>query len=793
MEKKNLCISTLRALVRFPKFSILNSPFSIILLLLLVPFTVFSQTVGLVLSGGGAKGAAHIGVIKALEENGVPIDFITGTSIGAIVGSLYAMGYSPDRMLELFLSDEFGQWQSGTVSSDYIYAFKQPDANAEIVRFSITVSDSLRIKPNIFPQSLINPIQMNQAFLALFSQASARAFWNFNNLFVPFRCVASDVFGKKAVVFRNGDLGDAVRASMSFPFVFKPVWKDSVPLFDGGIYDNFPVQTMKDAFAPDFIVGSAVAANPDKPSDNLYEQLKAMIMQRTDYDIPQDEGILLNFNIPDVTLLDFPKAKELMELGYNRATAVMDSVKSKVRREVSADSVARRRDQYRASLPPLIFRNIYISGNVSDAQKKYIETLHRDVGELFTMDDFKNAYFKMLAHSKIREIIPHAIYNRRAQAFDLYLDVEMSNDISLAFGGNVSSHQANQLFMGAEYRHISTFAADVEAHLQVGNSFDGIGLGGRFYLPTEIPTYIRLRGAFSNKKYSEAQPFFYEDILPSFIKQKEQFAALSFGFPMFRKARAEIGAAIGRLDDYYFQSLYSSGVSAFERSRYGVAATSVGLEYNTLDAKQYAAAGSRWRLKAMYASSSELFIPADASQPKTKYPSSQWLQLKAHWNHYRDILPKFSLGILGEMVISNKKPFHNYTAAILQSPAFTPTPHSQIRFNEAFRANQYVAAGLSPVIKLSNMTHLRADIFGFAPMRKIVRGALPKDSPALPVSPAEYGPWFSSVEYMTELSLVFRLPFASISLYANGYSHPSNNFNFGLNIGYLIFQNKMLD
>ncbi|MDR2496029.1 MAG: patatin-like phospholipase family protein [Tannerellaceae bacterium] len=763
-------------------------------LLIIISQAALPQSVGLVLSGGGAKGAAHIGVIKALEESRVPIDYITGTSIGAIVGSLYAMGYSPDEMLQLFLSDEFGQWQSGTVGSDYIYAFRQPDATAEIARFSVTFSDSLRIRPNILPQSLINPIQMNQAFLALYSQASARAFWNFDNLFVPFRCVAADVFGKRTVIFRNGDLGDAVRASMSFPFVFKPLWKDSVPLFDGGIYDNFPVQPMKDAFAPSLIIGSTVAANPDKPSDNLYVQLKAMIMQRTEYDIPETEGIMLSFNLPDVALLDFPKARELMRLGYDKAMAAMDSIKRRMPREVSPDSLAARRATYRKSLPPLVFRDIIISGNVSEAQKEYIRTLHRDVGELFTMDDFKNAYFRMLAHSKIREIIPHAVYNRRAKAFDLYLDVDMSNDVAIAFGGNVSSHQANQLFMGAEYKHISTFAADFEAHFQVGNSFDGAGAGGRFYLPTRIPAYIRLRGAFSNKKYSETQPFFYEDMVPSFIKQKELFAALAFGFPLFRKARAEVGTAMGRLTDYYFQSLYSSGITAFDQSRYGLRAQSLSLEYNTLDAKQYPAAGSRWRLKAIYAASTERFLPADpAWTPAGAMPANRWFQLKAHWNRYTNISPNISLGILGEMVVSNKKLFNNYTATILQAPAFTPTPHSQILFNEAFRANQYIAAGLSPVLKLSSMTHLRADLFAFAPMRKIQRGAAPADSPLSPISTAQYGPWFDSLEYLGELSLVFRLPFAAISLYANGYSHPQGNFNFGLNIGYLIFQSKMLD
>ena len=176
---------------------------------------VSAQKVGLVLSGGGAKGAAHIGVIKALEENNIPIDYITGTSIGAIIGSLYAMGYSPEEMLELMLSKEFSYWQTGTVEEQYTYYFKEPYPTPEFAHFSIDMSDSLQIKASFLPQSLINPIQMNQAFMALFSQATAKAGWNFDNLFVPFRCVASDIYTKKPIIFKNGDLGDAVRASMT--------------------------------------------------------------------------------------------------------------------------------------------------------------------------------------------------------------------------------------------------------------------------------------------------------------------------------------------------------------------------------------------------------------------------------------------------------------------------------------------------------------------------------------------------------------------------------------------------
>ena len=126
-------------------------------------------------------------MIKALEENNIPIDYITGTSIGAIIGSLYAMGYSPEEMLELMLSKEFSYWQTGTVEEQYTYYFKEPYPTPEFAHFSIDMSDSLQIKASFLPQSLINPIQMNQAFMALFSQATAKAGWNFDNLFVPFR------------------------------------------------------------------------------------------------------------------------------------------------------------------------------------------------------------------------------------------------------------------------------------------------------------------------------------------------------------------------------------------------------------------------------------------------------------------------------------------------------------------------------------------------------------------------------------------------------------------------------
>jgi NTE family protein len=752
-----------------------------------------AQKVGLVLSGGGAKGATHIGVIKALEEHHIPIDYITGTSIGAIIGSLYAVGYSPDEMLQLLLSDEFGYWQTGTIESDYIYFFKKPEDTPEIAHFTVSISDSLQIKTNIFPQSLINPIQMNQAFMGLFAQATAKASWNFDNLFIPFRCTGSDIYNKKTIIFRNGDLGDAVRTSMTFPLFFKPIWKNGIPLFDGGIYDNFPVNPMKEAFQPDFILGCAVAGTQIKPSENIYNQLEMMIMQKTEYDIPEEEGMMLKFNFPNISLLDFHRAKELMNIGYNRTLTLIDSLKKRIPREVSPEEVKRRRDDYKKSLPPLLFRNIYITG-VNESQESYIKAqLHRDINGVFSMEEFKQAYFKMLTYSKIKEIIPHALFNRKENIFDLYLNVTMSDDISIGFGGNVSSHQANQLFLGIGYQNISSFATDLHADFQVGNSFDGISLNSRFYLPTAIPAYIKAQGVFSNKKYSESQFLFYEDLVPSIIKQKELYMSLSFGFPYKRLAKSEIGFAYGSLNDYYFQTAAISFPNTIsDHSRYNVLNTFIRTERNSLDYKLYPISGERWRLTTMYATGTENYTPPPGSaQKKPEENTHNWWMIKGTWQRYRTINKHFNIGFSGEFVLSNKKLLNNYTASVLQAPAFTPTPHSTIVFNEAFRANQYLAAGLSPILRLSRIAHLRTDLFCFAPLQAIRKESQTANGEQ--IYTPQYGGFLNSYKVMGEIALVIQLPFATLSAYANGYSYPKDNFNFGVNLGYLLFNPRMMD
>ncbi|MFQ5335498.1 MAG: patatin-like phospholipase family protein, partial [Flavobacteriales bacterium] len=247
------------------------------------------QSVGLVLSGGGASGLAHIGVIKALEENGIPIDYIAGNSIGALVGGMYAAGYSPEEIAAMFKSDEFKNISRGKLEDKYVYYFKQKEDDPSWITLKF---DKDTVLQTSLPTNLISPVALDFMIMEKFSAPAALAGYDFDSLFVPFRCVASNIEDKELVIFRKGHLSQAVRASMSYPFYLKPIRVDGKLLFDGGLYNNFPSDIMYKDFFPDVILGSNVTGNIDPPDeDNLLSQIKNMLMNKTNYSVLCESGV----------------------------------------------------------------------------------------------------------------------------------------------------------------------------------------------------------------------------------------------------------------------------------------------------------------------------------------------------------------------------------------------------------------------------------------------------------------------------------------------------------------------
>lgn len=754
--------------------------------LLLLPF-VQAQKVGLVLSGGGAKGMTHIGIIRALEENNIPIDYITGTSMGAIIGSLYAMGYSPDDMEALLRSEDFKRWYSGQVEPEYGYYFKQNRPTPEFFNIRFSFKDSLHIKPQILPTSMVNPIQMNLVFVELFARATAACSGDFNRLFVPFRCIASDVYNKKPLIMRRGDLGDAVRASMSFPFVFKPIEIDSVLAYDGGIYNNFPTDIMREDFKPEVIIGSVVAANPGKPKENdLMSQLENMIMQKTDYTLPDSLGIIMTFKYDDVSLLDFNRLQELHDIGYNRTISLMDSIKGRIHRRVSAENVRLRRLVYRSNLPQFRFRDIYIEG-ANPQQQAYIKKeFHDEDHEVFTYEDLKRGYFRLLSDNMISEIIPHAVYDSENDLYSLHLKVKMEDNFSVRMGGSVSTTSSNQIYLGLGYQDLNYYSKEITLDGQIGKVYNNAQLMAKIDLPTRIPTSYRLIASLSTFDYYKKDKLFSKNDKPSFNSKDERFVKLMVALPFLANKRAEISIGYGKLQDNYFQSsVINFDKDRSDRSTYNLLGGAIGFYGSTLNARQYATKGYFEKLVAQVFSGKEKFIPGNPTETSVTTKERQsWLQISYMKYAYHTMSPKFTLGWMAEMLYSSKNFSENYTATMLQAADFSPTPHSKLMYNEAFRANQFLAAGIKPIFVFNDMFQFRSEFYGFVPIFPIKKNALNK---------AYYGKAFSCFEYIGEISVICQLPFGAISAYVNHYSSPKKEWNVGLTLGWQLFNYRFIE
>ncbi len=745
-----------------------------------------AQKVGLVLSGGGAKGMTHIGVIRALEENNIPIDYITGTSMGAIIGSLYAMGYSPDDMEALLRSPDFKCWYSGKVESKYEYYFKKNRPSPEFFNIRFSFRDSLNIKPQILPASMVNPIQMNLVFVELFARATATCNGNFNKLFVPFRCIASDVYNKKPLVLSKGDLGDAVRASMSFPFVFKPIEIDSVLAYDGGIYNNFPTDVMRENFHPDVIIGSVVAGNPGKPKENdLMSQLENMIMQKTDYSIPDSLGIVMTFKYNDVNLLDFDRLQELHDIGYNRTLNMMDSIKSRIRRRVNADNVRLRRLVFRSNLPQFRFRDIFIEG-ANERQQSYIKKeFHDEDYEIFTYEDLKRGYFRLLTDNMISEIVPHAVYNPDAGLYELHLRVKMEDNLSAKLGGSVSTTSSNQIYFGVGYQNLNYYSKEITFDGQLGKIYNNAQLMAKIDLPTRIPTSYRFIASVSTFDYYKKDKLFSKNDKPSFNSKEERFAKLMVAVPFLANKRAEFSFGYGKLEDNYFQSsLIDFDKDRSDKSTYKLWGGSIGFYGSTLNTRQYATKGYWEKLIAQIFTGRETFLSGNTPEKNTIKERQSWLQISYMKEAYHTMTSKFTLGWMVEALYSSKNFSENYAATMMQAGEFAPTPHSQLMYNEAFRANQYMAAGIKPIYILNDMFQFRAEFYGFSPIFPIRKNALNK---------AFYGKTLSRFEYMGEISVICHLPFGAISAYLNHYSSPKREWNVGMTIGWQLFNYRFVE
>jgi len=760
--------------------------FFILLFPLCVVSSLFAQKVGLVMSGGGAKGITHIGVIKALEENNIPIDYVAGTSMGAIVGGMYAMGFSPEQMIAVLKSNDFKNWSTGEVELNYKYYYRNadPKPNFAEIPFRANKIDSIVFKSTILPTNLVSPRQMNFAFVQLCAQANAVAGGDFDKLFVPFRCVASDIYNREAVVLRKGVLGDAIRASMTFPFMYKPIVVDGRLLFDGGIFNNFPVDVMRNDFKPDVMIGSVVASNPKKPEQgDIIMQVQNMIMTKTDYSIPPKEGLLFSFNSSTFKMFDFNKVDELVQMGYDSIMKHMDEIKARIPRRVTPEETAARRQEFRNRYPEFKFQHVTVEG-VDSLQKRYVEQVFHYDDDVFTMKEFKESYFKLISDDKIQEVMPHAVFNSETGNFDLNLNVKAQNHLKVLVGGNFSSSTSNQAYFGVSHQNLTDYAQSSYVDAQFGKVYNGLGLGTRIEIPDQKSWYVKLALVLHKFDYFEGDKLFYSDNRTADFTQGEIYSKLSVGFPVGMNGRLEFGAGYGYLSDTYFLNRATITPSTREdESHFSIGSLFGRVEGQTLNHSMYPTRGYNTSMTLQAFTGVESYESGNTPANNVKEVKNLWMQWRAKVDRYYPLSSKFTLGAYGELAFSSRGLLQNYTVSLIQAPAFRPTPYTRTVFKDAFSANKYAAIGLKPIYNFTKDFHARCEAYWFVPYETINRA---------PDNSAYYSKPFSSSQVMVETSLVYNFKIASAGLFAN-YCNTGSVWNFGINIGFLLFNSKFAE
>lgn len=758
---------------------LLRKALVIILVALLLPAASVAraaeahQSVGLVLSGGGAKGIAHAGFIQALEENDIPIDYVTGTSMGSIVGGLYACGYTPAEMMQLFTSEYFANISTGTVDPSLTYYFTRQQPSSQL--FAIPVGADKKSRDVFNPQSVVNPMPMDFAFMQIFAPYTAQCDSDFNRLFVPFRCVASDVEARHKKVLRKGSLGASIHASMSFPLIFQATRIDSVILYDGGIYDNFPVDVMRSDFAPSIMIGVDVSTSSPGQPNSFMQQLELLVMQNQSYALPDDEGIKVHIDLSEFSLLDFPKAQAIYDIGYQRGHEMIDSIKSRIHRSADSKALTIRRNIFKAHTPHLHFDSVRVTGGTRQ-QNRYLEYLFspRHRGDTIGESTALLSFYRAVSSGKFSMLHPTAHFNRSTGLFSLRLDSEVKPPFSAGVGAYITSTNNSYLYLRGEYNSLSFRSINTSVEAWIGQSYMAGVLRGKLLLHWRVPASVFVEGVATRRRYYESEELFFRDSDPAFVAKHEYFGKLGFSIAAGRSGAVCVGIGGGRLYNSFLNSLRAELVNdSRDRAAMNMGQIFATYRSSTLNDVNYPTAGRLLAADVAYARGKTFFGPSGKPMQGSKI---HFLQANVAAKAYLSLHKHWSLGLEGNAVLSTRRLLGDYYATVSMEPAFQPTPASTNAFRAGFRANSFVAAGLVPVYSPVSNLSLRLNAYAFAPLRATLADA---------AGNARYGKWFGSVCFYGEFAACYHLPFANVAAYCN-YDGDRHRFSGGISLGLYI-------
>jgi len=744
-------------------------------------FLIAQQKVGLVLSGGGATGVAHIGVLKALEERGIPIDYIAGTSAGSLVGSLYACGYSPEEIEAYVMSEQFQLMTTGQVDVSKKFLFRQDEINPSLLNFSFAKDSILR---KSIPINLITPAFLDYEMMRIMGATSAAVGGDFNKLFVPFRCVAADVITRKSVVFSKGYLNQAVRASMTYPMYVNPIKIDGVVMFDGGLYNNFPIDVMYNDFHPDYLIGSNVSTNP-RPIDerDFFGLASTMLTTPTNYSLPCSEGIIIQPKT-NVGTFEFNNVEEAIKDGYTATLNYLDSLELYIAHKVTKEELTKRRAEFRAKVPEIRISNI-TNNKEKNINYKYASNslLREKKSEILDYNTLTKRYFRLYATQQIQYIFP-TLDLKKDSTHQLNLVVTKAKDFRVDIGGHFSSRSVNIGYLGLTYRGVGKIAYALHAESYFGKFYGSVKADFNVEVPSVFP--IALAGYFTMNRWDYFRSFstFFEDVRPSFLIQNEMYGGFKLKIPTANNSKSSFDYRFFRLEDDYYQSDIFTNKDTTDFTLFNGSSITWEFLQNSLNRKQFANQGHFFSFRARYVMGSENTTPGSTSILKDKVlKKHEWLSLQSEFQSFIINKRVFHLGIHGKGVFNSQSLFANYTASILAMPVFNILPDMETFFLPEYRSPQFVGAGLNVIFSFHKNVDFRLDAYYYQPfvlLQKNSNGTI------------EYAPPINGETLIASSSLIYHSPIGPVRATVNYFPKQLKPISFQVSFGYVLFNERAI-
>jgi NTE family protein len=739
------------------------------------------QKVAVVLSGGGATALAHVGFIKVLEQNNIPIDYIGGTSMGAVVASLYATGYSASEIESYVRSERFIKMATGIIGEEYRFFFKNDSRDASMANIKLAKGGLIS---SVLPSSLIDPILLDWELMEGSYQADAVSGGYFDSLFVPFRCLAADVEKKQQIVFRQGPLNVAVRASSTYPFYLPPLKIDGSLLYDGGLYNNFPADVMYQEFSPDVIIGCNVSGAVGAPDENdMFTQLRSMILFRAELAKICPEMIVVEPNVQHVGTFDYQLLDEAIKGGY---TATMDSLPAILDLVPAlADPIAlmAKRNAFRARFIQAPVGEVEIVG-LERGQKAYVHKfLGRRDKEVY-LPDIKSIYVRLFDDDKIKSVFPTTTYIADKGKYKLTLDIRRDNKVSLAFGGNYSSRSINTGFIGVRYNVFGNTALSLHGNSYFGRYYGSAMAGLRWDVPGTTPLALHASIYLNRWDFYKSLATFFEDVKPSYVLLNERYAEFSLSTPAGNKGIFRADFIYTHQFDAYYQTQAFLSTDTTDRSEFNAGVIRLAWERSTLNKKQFANKGTMIKFSLKYTNGQEITWGGNTNVNRdTLRKEHRWLGAKFTYTNYFTHLARLHLGFHLESVVTNQNFFTNYIASSIMAPTYNPLPESSTFFMPEFRAHNYLAGGAMAVLSLNKNLDLRAEAHVFNAFGRIVESN-------------DHQPTYNynlKQRYQFSGAMVYHSPLGPISISTNYFDKKEEPYSFLFCFGYVIYNRSARD